>query len=315
LHVTADDAVTLAQMLAFPAVGGGLSVTGGHVYVDFGQMPTDKFEEMLKSIRVPIWLGANKTWYVRTDGNDANDGSANDAAHAFKTANYALKYASENYNFGAHTATVRLLPGIYDEDLALPRYNASTGALQILGSGKDTTQVRSVYCSGPGLGTLYINSLSIRFGGVVTPGSLNWQGIRGSSGTTVDISDVGIDATTDEGVSRATLRILGGEIKIRHNCAFTGKTSTFFNIDGGRVELVNDIEINGSVTDAACVASSSGKFTVSASNGVYPVITGSVTGKRYRVADYSSVYTHGGGANYFPGSAAGTVATTNQGYS
>jgi hypothetical protein len=90
--VAADDAVNLATLLAFPANGGGLNVTAGHLYVDFASMPTDKFEQMLRSIRVQLWLEANKTWYVRTDGSDANDGSANDAAHAFRTIQGAINY-------------------------------------------------------------------------------------------------------------------------------------------------------------------------------------------------------------------------------
>ncbi|OUO51676.1 hypothetical protein B5F76_09330, partial [Desulfovibrio sp. An276] len=45
--------------------GGGLSVDeDGKLFVDFDSMPTDKFEAMLKSIRVPIWLAANKAFYV-----------------------------------------------------------------------------------------------------------------------------------------------------------------------------------------------------------------------------------------------------------
>ena len=39
--------------------GGGLAVDGtGKLYVDFASMPTGKFESMLKSIRVPVWLGS-----------------------------------------------------------------------------------------------------------------------------------------------------------------------------------------------------------------------------------------------------------------
>ena len=30
----------------------------GKLYVDFASMPTGKFESMLKSIRVPVWLGS-----------------------------------------------------------------------------------------------------------------------------------------------------------------------------------------------------------------------------------------------------------------
>ena len=42
--------------------GGGLAVgSDKRIYVDFSLMPTDAFEELLKSIRVPIWLTKNTT--------------------------------------------------------------------------------------------------------------------------------------------------------------------------------------------------------------------------------------------------------------
>jgi hypothetical protein len=77
--------------------GGGLALDGsGDIYVDFSLMPTDKFQALLQSLRLPIWLIANKTWYIRPDGNDNNDGSANTAAKAFRTIQAALNYISAN---------------------------------------------------------------------------------------------------------------------------------------------------------------------------------------------------------------------------
>ena len=48
-------------------------------------------------------LTANRTYYVRTDGSDSNDGSANDAAHAFLTIQKAIDSG----------ATTVFLPGSY----------------------------------------------------------------------------------------------------------------------------------------------------------------------------------------------------------
>ena len=48
----------------------------GELYFDPSQMPTDQFEALLKSIRVPLWLSKNTTWYVDSEnGSDTNDGS------------------------------------------------------------------------------------------------------------------------------------------------------------------------------------------------------------------------------------------------
>lgn len=46
-------------VLSMMQQGGGLNADGnGKLYVDFASMPTGKFESMLKSIRVPVWLGS-----------------------------------------------------------------------------------------------------------------------------------------------------------------------------------------------------------------------------------------------------------------
>ena len=56
------------------ADGGGLGFDkSGKLYVDFSSRPTEKFEAMLKSIRVPIWLTKNLTVYVATTGSDRLD--------------------------------------------------------------------------------------------------------------------------------------------------------------------------------------------------------------------------------------------------
>jgi hypothetical protein len=139
--VAGADAVNLDTLLAFPAQGGGLTVQGGHVYVDFGNMPTDKFEQMLKSIRVPVWLTANKTWYVRTDGSDSNDGSADTPDKAFRTINAAAQFVADNYNVSRYLATIRVGPGIYKELIRLSGYTATTGYIFVKGSGTGETYV------------------------------------------------------------------------------------------------------------------------------------------------------------------------------
>ena len=53
-------------------------------------------------------LTAAQNYYVRTDGNDANDGSANDAAHAWATIQHALDWIKQNIDLGNYRAYVNL---------------------------------------------------------------------------------------------------------------------------------------------------------------------------------------------------------------
>jgi hypothetical protein len=65
---------------------------------------------------VPVGTGIRITLYVRTDGSNSNDGSANDAAHAFLTPQGAYDYFIQNYNWagqadqtvGTHVLKIKL---------------------------------------------------------------------------------------------------------------------------------------------------------------------------------------------------------------
>lgn len=61
-----------------------------------------------------VLLTANLTIYVRTDGNDANNGLANTAAGAFKTIAVAYAYLCQTYIFAGFTVTIQLgIAGTY----------------------------------------------------------------------------------------------------------------------------------------------------------------------------------------------------------
>ena len=311
--VTADDAVTLAQMLAFPAVGGGLSVSGGHVYVDFGQMPTDKFEEMLKSIRVPIWLSANKTWFVRTDGSDANDGSANDAAHAFRTIQAALNFLSANYNIGNYTATVIVQGGTYAR-FTLPKYTGGLGKIVVSGESKSTviideTNASCVLTSTSGEYT--VENMTLRCTKDYES-NVNYAALWVFANSTIKINN--IDFVVNESVVH-TGTVCGicctkGAVEIRENCtlqlnglASGSRLRAMYLYASGSVALYNDLVINGTCENV-CICDQS-TWTRSSAD---PVITGTVVGKRYNSTNYGTIQTRGGGASYFPGSVAGTTS-------
>ena len=62
-------------------------------------------------------LTANRTLYVRTDGSDGNDGSANDAAHAFLTPGAAYS-AALKLDLNGFTVTLQLADGAYASGIA-----------------------------------------------------------------------------------------------------------------------------------------------------------------------------------------------------
>lgn len=42
-------------------------------HVDFSQMPTDKFEALMKSLRLPVWITRNINFYVDKSHANASD--------------------------------------------------------------------------------------------------------------------------------------------------------------------------------------------------------------------------------------------------
>jgi hypothetical protein len=79
------------------------------------------------------------------------------------------------------------------------------------------------------------------------------------------------------------------------------------------VELLFDTSINGAVLGSVCSVMDGGAFRrVAGSGNILPTITGTVAGKRYSATLNGTINTQGGGANFFPGDVAGTMATGGQ---
>jgi len=59
-------------------------------------------------------LNSNRTYYVRTDGNDNNDGLANTSSRAFKTIQRAID-AAYQINWNGYQVTIQVADGTYNE--------------------------------------------------------------------------------------------------------------------------------------------------------------------------------------------------------
>jgi len=77
-------------------------------------------------------------YYVRTDGSDSNDGTADDAAHAWLT----IQHAIDNVTAGG---TINVAAGTYIENIAL------VDGVSVYGSGDDVTTIL-----GTGIGSVVI---------------------------------------------------------------------------------------------------------------------------------------------------------------
>lgn len=114
---------------------GGLVTDGnGNLAVDFSQMPTDKFEDLLKSLKMLIPLSSNKDLFVDTNSAAASDNIVDGRgteALPFKTIQGAVNYATSTYSVGSRTLNIKVKAGTYNESVTLPEYSYGTGGIVI----------------------------------------------------------------------------------------------------------------------------------------------------------------------------------------
>ena len=107
----------------------------------------------------------HKNFYVRTDGSDSNDGSANTAAGAFRTIQKALNYVATNYNVDRFVTVINIASGLYEERVTLPKYNSTTGYTRLQGAGMGLTRLaytdQHVMNNVVSAGTFNIHDMSI----------------------------------------------------------------------------------------------------------------------------------------------------------
>lgn len=158
-----DPAIMRAVVLSMVQPGGGIGVdSGGQLYVDFDSMPTDKFEAMLKSLKMLVPLDATKTLYVSTNNAAAGDSIVDGrgtAAKPFKTISAAVNYLTGNYSLGSHNAYIRVVAGTYNENVTLPEYSRGSGTITIMSdSGSRDVTVKGVPISNGRVGTPFAAS-------------------------------------------------------------------------------------------------------------------------------------------------------------
>ena len=324
LYVDVDEILVL---------GGGLTKDeDGKIYVDFSQMPTDKFEALLKQIRVPIWLTANKNFYVNgTTGSDTLDnGRGESEGKPFRTLQACVTYVCDNYNISRFTLTIHVADGEYSA-VNLSNFNATTGKISIVGKGSTRTIIKAENngCIQATGGKWYLYDIGLECiardagssTGYIETGLIycyTYSDVtiyRGVSGK-VSIND---NIKNYRGSVRGVYSGSNSNLTIRDITLETIKQSTGF----GKNIAVHAITVNSAVCNflsnsynAVC-ATINGDFystitsdvggVVNVNNTNMPTFEGSCTGYRYIAKNGGVINTGGRGPELFPGLIAGTA--------
>ena len=253
-------------------------------------------------------LAANRTYYVRTDGNDSNTGLVDSAGGAFLTLPAAAT-AVGTLDISIYSVTIQVRDGTYTDGVILPNVVGWATASQLNLVGNTTTPANCV-----------ISATSEDC--ILSAPTCTWN-----------VSGFKLQTTTGGDCVNSS----GGKLTLS-NMDYGASASNHINIDNGNVEVLTDYSISGSATTChVFVTNSSVAFMynhtvtfladvtwgycflydayVSAAtiaSMTYTLGAFTATGTRYVIQLNAACQTNGGGANYFPGNAAGSTATGGQ---
>ncbi len=273
----------------------------------------------LAKSEVPIVPTADVVLYVRTDGYDNNDGGANTSARAFATIQKAIDVVTTRYSASASFG-VRIVLG--NAGTYAPAINNRyPGALSIEGSGA-TYIITSgdIGVGGPcsfasRVGRVTLKNINLTntassgfaisvacLGGYIFLDTMAVTSLLNNPNySPIYIVENGVLSMTGSFVLNGgdnTQRQMRALVQVATGGVFGGTPSAM------TMSLATSSWVAGMVEAQMTGVAMFGSITINAS--------GSFSGPRYSVYSNGVINTYGGGANFFPGSTAGTTATGGQ---
>ncbi|WP_245316692.1 hypothetical protein [Agrobacterium sp. YIC 4121] len=279
----------------------------GRVSAGVGPVERLTVAQVRAAIGIRDILTENRNYYVRTGGNNANAGTENTDAGAWATLQYAYDFIANKLDLNGFDVTINMADGYHSASL--------TVAKRLLGN----------------------NRVFIR-GNVANPANCflevtnNNCIVNSCPGFTVNVGGVRFSALN----VGSCLFANGGDIQLGANCLFAGALGGdhFIAINGGTISITANYTVAGGCVNHwhaygfGQVICQNVTITISAPIGVTRwcgVATGlltstgctftnkaNVAGATYLVHRNGCVIVEGAGANYFPGTVAGTAATGGQ---
>lgn len=305
----------------------------GTLGVDFDQMPTDKFEALLKSLKMLIPLTANMNLYV--DKNNANAGDTivdgrGTQAMPFKTIQACVNFVTETYSMGRFTVRIKVSNATYTENVTLPNYSRTSGRIVIEAVNNDNPATITNSSSTANVFTINGGVWELRrlnINGSFATGSDEYPHepccVESTGNATVSIYGCALSAVCTSYDGRLVIYVLhanGGKITIANMTDYQTSISCTRN---GAPIIVLSAARGGSLILAAGPNSASTSYVIPCSGTMsvfakafrnaeinYELIgsnplsfSGTMTGQKYQITNASSITAK----VEFPGDSAGTV--------
>jgi hypothetical protein len=250
-------------------------------------------------------LLANRTYYIRTDGNDANNGLADNAAGAFLTVQKFLDTVANNIDLNGFNAIGQVRDGVYSGKVladapflgkgnVIVQGNAGTPGNVVITSADAEATIQAMRGA-----TLFVQDFEVRGTGGST------AGIDARNGGQIRYSNLRFGACNNSHVSAFD----NGYIECGGSYAIVAAAPQhYFAARNSTIRIFNNAVVTLTGTPAFANA-----FARSDRSGVVnfgpATFSGSATGKRFDVATNAVVVS---GGVTFPGDVAGTTATGGQ---
>lgn len=249
-------------------------------------------------------LTANRTYYVRTDGSNSNDGLTNASGGAFLTIQHAVDIVSETIDNDGFIVTIQVIAGTYNERVNLKPFRGH-GINYLQG---DVALPVSVIVNAPS--NLSCFQMRQAAGNIWYLRYMKLQANTGSFGYGIinNGGDIGLTGITFGAALTAHMLISDkGFIQIITNYTIDGDAPTHLQLNRNGVfqSISTTLTLSGTRAFSA-------QFLLAEYGGLAMMptmtFTGTATGKRYTVKNRATCIASAS-TTYFPGSVAGTTAT------
>lgn len=249
-------------------------------------------------------LTANRTYYVRTDGNDTNTGLANSPGGAFLTLQKAINTIAA-LDLAIFNITVEVAPGTYTSGLVVSGPWLGSGDVTVVGAPASPASTSIAPASGSCI--TIVNGGRLRVSGLRLAASVGYA-VAAQSNARVNV------------VGAIELGACGAGHFLVSNYSQLFIESIAYAVTGGApyhmlVEAFSSArQTLSTVTLTGTPAFSQAYVRCSTSTCTFfsNTFSGAATGSRYAVVDNGIVNVFGAGVSHFPGNAAGTLSTQGQ---
>jgi hypothetical protein len=266
-------------------------------------------------------LTADRTYYVRTDGNDANTGLVDSSGGAFLTWSYAINFvftldwSKNNVRIKAGGTGARAWTLTSANRLIIP--NSAVGSGKLILEGDTTTptnvQLNSIQDIAFFTNTCNTNSVDLKgFHFIQNASQNNTIFVKNSGAGITNLSSCNLGRlTTGSANNQSHLFADNGKIEAKTLAITGGGFCHLWMSLAGKIKEVGAITLTG--TPAFLVYAFIDNGATSGWYAPSTVYTGSATGKRYDILG-GGISLQGGSSTFFPGNAAGTLAASPSSY-